>query len=128
MKHITLILLFIGTISFAQTDNANSPIFKFETTVIDYGTVKQGSDGNRTFVFTNIGKAPIIINSVSSSCGCTIPKKPLAPIMPGEKGEIEVHYDTNKVGPFQKNIYISSNAKPNKIEVSIKGRVVKKLD
>ena len=128
MKYLTLILLFIGSIGFAQTDSANAPVFKFEKTVIDYGTLKQGSDGNRIFVFTNVGKAPIIINSVSSSCGCTIPKKPLAPIMPGEKGEIEVHYDTNRVGPFQKNIYIYSNAKPNKVTVSIKGRVVKNLD
>ena len=65
----------------------------------------------RVFVFTNVGDEPIIIRRIQSSCGCTVPKKPEAPIMPGEKGEIKVSYDTNRVGGFSKSITIFSNAK-----------------
>ena len=125
MKKIRLILLVLTFAGFVKVSAQNTPVLKFEKTTIDYGKVKKGSDGNRTFVFTNIGDAPIIISDVKSSCGCTIPKKPLQPIMPGEKGEIKVHYNTNIGGPFQKNIRIFSNAKRNIVEVHIKGIVEK---
>lgn len=107
-----------------KTDE-NAPAFKFEKEVIDYGTVEQNSDGKRIFEFTNTGKSPLIINSVRSSCGCTVAKRPEQPIMPGEKGSIEVVYATNRIGPFSKTITIFSNAsEPNKV-VSIKGNVKK---
>ena len=104
MKNRHLLLLVLAFTGIVTMNAQTTPKFKFEKTTIDYGTVKQGSDGNRIFTFTNVGDAPIIVSQVTSSCGCTIPKKPLKPIMPGEKGEIKVHYDTNRVGPFQKNI------------------------
>ena len=62
--------------------------FKFEKETINYGKIDKGSNGERTFVFTNIGDKPLIINNIQSTCGCTIPKKPEKPIMPGKKGEI----------------------------------------
>lgn len=114
--------MFLSVVGFAQSIK-NTPVFKFEKTTIDYGTVKKASDGNRVFTFTNKGNAPLIINEVTSSCGCTIPKKPLKPIMPGEKGEIKVHYNTNLVGSFQKNIRITSNASLEAVVVHIKGIV-----
>jgi hypothetical protein len=47
-----------------------------------------------------------------------------APIKPGEKSVITVKYDTNRVGPINKSVTISSNAvnTPSKI-VTIKGTV-----
>ncbi|MCF6213541.1 MAG: DUF1573 domain-containing protein [Flavobacteriaceae bacterium] len=126
MKNITFTIFFICALGFAQTESKKPSAFKFEKTTIDYGTIKQGSDGYRTFIFTNVGKEPIIINSVKASCGCTIPEKPLEPIMPGKNGKIKVHYDTNRIGPFQKNIRISSNVSSDKIKIFIKGLVVKK--
>lgn len=105
------------------TPNSNAPVFQFETEVIDYGTIKVNSDGLRVFQFKNIGKSPLIIDKVISSCGCTVPKKPEEPIMPGEEGQIEVKYDTSRVGGFSKSITIYSNAsEPTKV-VRIKGIV-----
>lgn len=83
---------------------------KFETEYIDYGKIAQNSNGERTFVFTNTGDKPLIIRNVQSSCGCTIPEKPSKPIMPGEKGEIKVKYDTKRIGGFYKQITVFSNA------------------
>ncbi len=114
-------LLIIGLISLSTTAQE----FKFESESIDYGKIKKGSNGERTFVFTNIGDAPLVINKVQSSCGCTIPKKPEAPIMPGEKGEIKVSYDTKRVGGFSKSITIYSNAKNARKIIRIKGIVNK---
>jgi hypothetical protein len=120
MKALSTVLL-VFFISIAM----NSQEFKFDTETIDYGKINKGADGERIFVFTNIGDAPIIIQNVQSSCGCTIPEKPEKPIMPGEKGEIKVSYDTKRVGGFYKEITITSNAKIARKTLKIKGFVEK---
>ena len=70
------------------------------TKTINYGKIEKDSNGERIFIFTNVGDEPLIIQRIQSSCGCTVPKKPEKPIMPGEKGEIKVSYATNRVGGF----------------------------
>lgn len=105
----------------------NAQEFKFQEEIINYGKIDKGSDGTKVFIFKNIGDQPIIINRIQSSCGCTVPKKPEKPIMPGENGEIKVSYDTKRVGGFSKSITIFSNAKnPRKI-IKIKGIVNKEI-
>jgi hypothetical protein len=118
MKALTTLLL-VFFVSIAM----NSQEFKFDLETIDYGKINKGADGERIFVFTNIGDAPIIIQNVQSSCGCTIPEKPENPIMPGEKGKIKVSYDTKRVGGFSKQITILSNAKIARKTLKIKGYV-----
>lgn len=103
----------------------DAPKIEFESETIDYGEVKKGSDGVRVFKFKNTGNAPLVIEDVTSSCGCTIPKKPEDPIAPGENGEIEVKYDTKRVGHIRKTVTVYSNSKdePTKA-LKIKGKVV----
>jgi len=123
MKHL-FTLLFVGLISFSLNAQDKVAKIEFKDTTIDYGTIEKGSNGVRTFEFTNTGNAPLIISKVSSSCGCTIPKKPDGPIMPGETGNIEVKYDTNRVNPIRKTITVMSNAETPTVALKIKGLVV----
>jgi len=110
---------------FFITFSLNAQEFKFEAEVIDYGKVDKGSDGSKVFVFKNIGDQPLIIKNIQSSCGCTVPKKPENPIMPGKIGEIKVSYDTKRVGGFSKAITIFSNAKNARKVIKIRGIVNK---
>ena len=96
---------------------------EFKSETIDYGEISKGSDGVRVFEFTNTGNAPLVISNVRSSCGCTIPKKPEEPILPGKTGQIEVKYDTNRVGPIRKAITVTSNADTATKVLKIKGTV-----
>ncbi|GGX20382.1 DUF1573 domain-containing protein [Aquimarina muelleri] len=124
MKKIMIILFigFLGTTLYAQDTKAQ---IKFKSEVVDYGEIAKGSDGVRQFEFTNTGNAPLVISKVYSSCGCTIPKKPEAPIAPGESSVIEVKYDTNRVGPIRKTITVTSNAGDNPtMAIKIKGSVL----
>ncbi len=116
-------LFFVGLLNVTM----NAQEFKFEKELINYGKIAQGSEGKRVFEFTNIGEEPIIITRVSSSCGCTIPKKPEQPIMPGETGKIEVSYDTKRLGGFSKTITIFSNAKTERKKIKIKGYISKEI-
>ena len=97
---------------------------EFEKTAHDYGTIKAGANGVYEFKFKNTGKEPLIISHAQGSCGCTVPKWPQEPIKPGESGVIQVSYDTKRVGPFNKSVTITSNAKtePTKV-ISITGVV-----
>jgi hypothetical protein len=122
MMKKTVLMLFVGLLSLGVYAQETAKI-EFKSETIDYGEIERGSDGVRVFEFTNTGDAPLVISNVRSSCGCTIPKKPEEPIMPGKTGEIEVKYDTNRVGPIRKAITVTSNADtPTKV-LKIKGNV-----
>ncbi|MEP1488664.1 MAG: DUF1573 domain-containing protein [Algibacter sp.] len=118
-------ILFIGLISLSVKAQDKAAKIDFKQTTIDYGTIDKGSNGVRIFEFTNTGDAPLIVSKVSSSCGCTIPKKPDGPILPGKIGKIEVKYDTNRVNPIRKTITVISNATNTPtVALKIKGLVV----
>lgn len=127
MKKIAFIL-FIGLLGFSAKAqeikiDKNAPVFKFEKETIDYGDIEKGSDGKRVFTFKNVGKSPLIISNIKTSCGCTVPSYPKEPIMPGSQAEVTVIYDTNKVAPFNKAITVFSNASEAKKMLYIKGNV-----
>ena len=46
--------------------------------------------------------------------------------MPGQKGQIEVSYDTKRPGGFSKAITVISNAKKSRTMLKIKGFISKK--
>jgi hypothetical protein len=133
MKKLVLVIMaFIGFTMNAQEKqeaktpvDSNAPVFKFEKEVIDYGKVDLNANGVREFEFTNIGKSPLVISKIKSSCGCTVPTKPTEPIMPGKTGKIEVKYATNRPGGFSKSITIFSNASEKVKVLRIKGIVIK---
>jgi len=129
MKNLLAFLL-VSLFSISIYAQETSAKIEFKENTVDYGKIENGSNGIRTFIFKNTGNAPLVITKVKSSCGCTVPKKPTAPIAPGEKGEIEVKYDTKRTGIIRKTITVTSNATNVKNGVSylkIKGEI-KKVD
>ncbi len=102
---------------------------KFDTLRHDMG-VFPASDPIRkhSFVFTNIGTAPLIINQAFASCGCTVPSFTKEPIKPGEKGSIDVTYNGEGLVPgrFAKTITIRSNAKTKIVRLVIEGEMTDK--
>jgi hypothetical protein len=122
MKKIAIIAL-IAFIGLVQQSYAQAKI-EFKTDIIDYGEIAKGSDGVRTFEFTNTGDAPLIVSNVKSSCGCTVPSKPDGPIAPGESNTIKVKYDTKRVGPIRKTVTVYSNAEQPIVSLKIKGKVM----
>ncbi|MBU2922190.1 DUF1573 domain-containing protein [Winogradskyella psychrotolerans] len=99
-------------------------ILKFKTEVINYGTITQNAEGKRIFTFTNTGDAPLLITKVKTSCGCTVPSYSKAPIQPGDQGELEIKYNTKRLGAFTKTVTVISNAKGGNKILKIKGNIV----
>jgi len=80
----------------------NAPDIKFDNEVLDYGVIDYDANGIREFKFTNTGKTPLTITSVTGECVCTAttiygkPGWPQEPILPGKGGVIKVKYDTKR--------------------------------
>ena len=91
-------------------------VVEFDKTVHDFGDISV-NDGPVTCTFTvkNIGKEPIAIYEVVTSCGCTDAQWTREPIQPGKTGAITGTYK-NEDGPvpFDKTltVYIAGVGKP----------------
>ena len=109
----TIVFISINESDLKANENnpADSTTISFTENLHDYGTIKKGSDGTYAFTFKNTGNIPLVLTNVGSSCGCTIPSWPKEPVAPGKTGEINVKYDTNRLGNFRKTITVYSNAK-----------------
>lgn len=120
-KIITLIVLLISGLSFAQT---GAKIY-FSTSTIDYGKISKNDNGVRVFEFTNTGDAALVINSIQSTGSCTILSKTIT-VLPGEKGKIEIKYNMN-LGPIRKTITVETNAtnhNEGRFALKVKGEVI----
>jgi hypothetical protein len=122
---ISLILLMsMGLTSMRPAmQDSTKPHIEFESVKHNFGTIFQNANGAWEFKFTNTGKEPLIIQNVQSSCGCTIAKRPSAPILPGQTSSILVKYDTRRIGVFRKTITVISNADNPRVVLEIRGEV-----
>lgn len=86
-----------------------------DPTVQDLGEAKRGPIMKITYAFENTGDKPLIIDSVSAGCGCTLFDIPEEPIAPGKKGKIVVRYDSKDQSLNTVNVRhvdIKANTKP----------------
>ena len=63
------------------------------------------------------------VNSIAQAMSGLI-KKPEKQIEPGDEGQIEVNYDTSRVGIFRKAVTVNSNAKTATVILRIMGEVL----
>ncbi len=130
MKHFAYFLLlctlYLALPATTQAQKKKYPVIKFEKTTHDFGTFSQ-NDGVRTcsFTFSNVGKAPLVINYVHTACGCTVADYPKDPISPGGRGVITVSYDGSQKMPgrFKKSIQIFTNCKDDLARLFIIGNM-----
>ena len=115
------------SVSAPEKAKIGGPVMTFEKTEIDYGTIAQGADPLRRFKFKNTGTEPLVIKNARGSCGCTVPSFKKEPIAPGETSEIEVRYDTQRIGDFSKSVTIETNEGDQARVLMIKGKVNEKV-
>jgi hypothetical protein len=105
------------------------PVSKQEPLVVqgtsfDFGRIPQGKPVTHVFKVSNAGTAPLVIENVQASCGCTTPQWSTEPIPAGRSAEIKVGYNSESEGPFEKTITVSYNEGQMKT-LTIKGFVWK---
>src|SRR4030043_1890771 len=107
MKKLLLFLsvVILGSSAYSQ------PLMKLSKTEHNFGKFKEEA-GKQSFdiVVTNTGNAPLVIQNIQASCGCTQPDWSKEPIHPGGPGEITANYHpANRPGQFSKTHSVNTN-------------------
>jgi hypothetical protein len=98
---------------------------KFKEVAWDFGKIKQGEILTHEFVFTNEGDAPLVIEKVATSCGCTAALASEEKIGPGKEGRIKASFDSRGYsGRIVKYVYVDSNdADKSRRELSLNAEI-----
>ena len=103
------------------------PVIEFETMEHDFGTINEGDPAEFVYNFKNTGEAPLIIQEVKPSCGCTVPDYSKEPVSVGGTGFVKVTFDSNgKRDLVQKTVTVTSNTEPKTLTLKFKAMILPK--
>jgi len=93
--------------------------------IYDFGDVAEGSKVSHDFIIKNSGTAPLIIQRIIPSCGCTNTKSATDSIAPDGQGAVHVEFDTSGFsGQKVKLIRVLTNDPDTSAStLTLKGRV-----
>lgn len=91
-------------------------------TTIDFGSFPQSEKQERSFVLTNSGNQLLVIQDVTTSCGCTKVEYSKEPIRPGASLELKVIYEAEQPEHFNKMITVFCNAENSPFHLTVRGR------
>lgn len=118
----SLMAFTFATAIFAQKKAAD--VAKLSTDTYDFGKIKQSVPSTATFVVTNIGTEPLIIEQANPTCGCTISDYTKAPIAPGKTGYIKATYNAAALGPIHKTLTVKFAGVDEIKQINLAGEVL----
>jgi hypothetical protein len=90
----------------------------------NFGKIPQGRPATYIFEIVNTGDAPLKLDNVHASCGCTTPEWSRDAIPAGGTAQIKVGYNAFSEGSFTKTVTIVYNTNQTKT-LTISGEVYK---
>lgn len=128
MSKVVLIIIIIAlsSCSVKKQDEKTGPDSKiisteqtsqieFDAEMHDFGKIKSGEILTFSFVFKNTGDTDLIIGNTETDCGCVQATFQEKNVKPGEKGLIEVEFNSAGLyGKQLKTVEIQSNSKEPK--------------
>lgn len=90
-------------------------------TTIDFGSFQKTEKQERSFVLTNTGNQVLVIQDVTTSCGCTKVEYSKEPVRPGASLELKVIYEAEQAEHFNKAITVYCNAVNSPLRLTVKG-------
>ncbi len=130
--HRSFLPLLVAVLLIIPVHSLSAPLPAIDVTQaeFDFGEVFQGEKVAHVFSFANSGDAPLLIDRVKSSCGCTAVLLSSKEIAPGESGTIKATFDSSRFrGAITKVIYLYSNAPGHETtRFAIKGKVKPVVD
>lgn len=114
---ILAVYLFIVANVFQPT--TSSKVVWLDETEHEFGDVEMNKPIQHTFTFKNISDAPLTIDNVRTSCGCTGTTWSDVPVLPDSTSTIVLEYDAKQAGYFRKyaRVYFNGQRKAEKLWV-----------
>lgn len=123
MKKILILFFSLLSFSVLNAQDAKEAI-DLKEMEYDFGSIPQGKPVYHYFDVTNKTAAPLKLENVAASCGCTTPEWNREPIAAGATDKIKVGYNAAAEGHFEKFITVTYNGSQTK-QIKIKGTVWK---
>ena len=99
----------------------NSTKVSVNQTTIDFGSFSQSEKQKRSFMLTNTGNQLLVIQDVTTSCGCTKVDYSKEPVRPSGTLELKVIYEAEQADRFNKVITVYCNAENSPLRLTVKG-------
>lgn len=103
------------------------PRFTSNTEMHSFGQVEWKHPVTAQYTITNTGDQPLVLTEVEPDCACSIAQWTKTPIAPGEKGTVNVTFDAEALGHFNKSVAIFTNAQPHLVYLKFNGEVVQEI-
>jgi hypothetical protein len=118
-----IILVSILTFLLAACSSGQSRISP-EMTEFSFGDVVNGEILTKEIVVTNTGSAPLVIEGISTSCGCTTAEMDVEQIDVSQSATLSIHFDSGAhgrelTGEFSRQVFIATND-PHNPEIVVK--------
>ncbi len=123
MQKIFILFFSLLSISALKAQNATEAI-ELKEVEYNFGKIPQGKPVYHSFEVVNKTNAPLKLENVTASCGCTTPEWNKEPIAAGASDKIKVGYNAATEGDFEKFITVTYNGNQTK-QIKIKGTVWK---
>ena len=113
MQKIVVSLILFSSLLLAAC-SSNQPQVVLETESFDFGDVVNGDVVFKTLLVRNDGKEPLVIDEVSTSCGCTTAILEPMTIPAGGTAALQIEFDYGAHGPdltgsVIRQIFLTSN-------------------
>lgn len=96
----------------------------FKKEIYNAGHIHASKEINHTFKFKNDGNSDLVISGFETSCECITVKAPAHPIVPGERGEVEVSVNlTGQTGKQIFSVTLLTNGIPERKVLSVTAEV-----
>ena len=105
MRILTLLCLLLllaacgGASEATAPQAATAPALSLATTTLPLGDVPNGQIVERDVVVTNTGGAPLVVESLTTSCGCTTATLDAMTIAPNATATLHIAFDSGAHGP-----------------------------
>ena len=122
-RFVAIITLFMG-MSVSASAQAR---FTSSTRLQHLGQIEWKRPVTVQYTVTNTGDAPLVLTGVEPDCACTAARWTKTPIAPGDKGTVDITFDAEALGHFQKSVAIYTNASPHLVYLKFDGEVVTEI-
>lgn len=123
MRRIFLLFLLFAVAGVLAACSGGTAEIALETQDLDLGDVPNGTIATREVAVRNKGDGLLVVEAISTSCGCTAATLEPMQIAPGESGTLHIEYDAGAhgpdlTGPLVRQVFINSND-PDQPEVVV---------
>jgi hypothetical protein len=129
LRNVTTLGALLGVllagVASAQETTKTGPRIRVEPASFDFGRALQNKTLEKAFTVKNYGDAELVLENVTTTCGCTVVEAGASALKPGASTSLRVTFETRTArGRVERSVLIKSNdAETPLLEVKLQATV-----